>query len=313
MSESELPVPPTAVAEYTAGNAPAFGAMDLALIGLVTIWGVNFVVVKAAVAQFLPLGFTALRFVFAAALLMAAAALAGLSLRVSRADLGRLALLGLVGNILYQPMFVVGLARTTAGNSSILLASAPVIVAVESHFLRVERLSARAWAGVLLSFVGLGLVIVGGSQTLSLAPKTLLGDVLTLGAAVCWGTYTVMARPVVARLNPLVVTAYAVFIGAAALLLIATPSFAAQNWGAVTFGGWVGLFYSGLLAIGLGYAIWVKGVQRLGGSRTAIYANLTPIVATLTGVIFLREHITALQIAGAACVLGGIVLTRVRR
>ena len=313
MSESELPVPPAAVAEHTAGNVPTLGAMDLALIGLVTIWGVNFVVVKAAVAQFLPLGFTALRFVFAAALLMAAAALAGLSLRVSRADLGRLALLGLVGNILYQPMFVLGLARTTAGNSSILLASAPVIVAVESHFLRVERLSARAWAGVLLSFVGLGLVIVGGSQTLSLAPKTLLGDVLTLGAAVCWGTYTVMARPVVARLNPLVVTAYAVLIGAAALLLIAMPSFAAQNWGAVTFGGWVGLLYSGLLAIGLGYTIWVKGVQRLGGSRTAVYVNLTPIIATFTGVIFLGEHITALQIVGAACVLGGIVLTRVRR
>lgn len=312
MSESELPVPPAAVAEHTAGNVPTLGAMDLALIGLVTIWGVNFVVVKAAVAQFLPLGFTALRFVFAATMLTAAAALAGLSFRVSRADLGRLALLGLVGNILYQPMFVIGLAHTTAGNSSIILASAPVIVAVESHFLRVERLSARAWAGVWLSCLGLGLVIVGGSKTLSLAPETLLGDVLTLGAAVCWGTYTVMARPVVARLNPLVVTAYAVLIGAAALLLIATPSFAAQDWGAVTPGGWAGLLYSGLLAIGLGYAIWVKGVQRLGGSRTAVYSNLTPIIATLTGVIFLGEHITALQIVGAACVLGGIVLTRVR-
>ena len=312
MSGSELPVPPAAVAEHTAGNVPTLGAMDLALIGLVTIWGVNFVVVKAAVAQFLPLGFTALRFVFAATMLTAAAALAGLSFRVSRADLGRLALLGLVGNILYQPMFVIGLAHTTAGNSSIILASAPVIVAVESHCLRVERLSARAWAGVWLSCLGLGLVIVGGSKTLSLAPETLLGDVLTLGAAVCWGTYTVMARPVVARLNPLVVTAYAVLIGAAALLLIATPSFAAQDWGVVTLGAWAGLLYSGLLAIGLGYAIWVKGVQRLGGSRTAVYSNLTPIIATLTGVIFLGEHITALQIVGAACVLGGIVLTRVR-
>jgi drug/metabolite transporter (DMT)-like permease len=43
-----------------------------------------------------------------------------------------------------------------------------------------------------------------------------------------------------------------------------------------------------------------------------VYTNLTPIIATLTGVIFLGEHITALQIVGAACVLGGIVLTRVR-
>jgi drug/metabolite transporter (DMT)-like permease len=311
MSESELPVS-TAAVERTVRNVSTFGRMDLALIGLVTIWGVNFVVVKAAVTQFLPLGFTALRFAFASALLVGATALAGLSLRVSRADLGRLALLGLVGNVLYQPMFVIGLAHTTAGNASIILASAPVIVAVESHFLKVERLSARAWAGVLLSFFGLGLVVAGGSTALSLAPETLLGDSLTLGAAICWGTYTMMARPVVARLNPLVVTAYAVLVGAGALLLIATPSFIAQDWSRVTFGGWAGLLYSGLLAIGLGYAIWVKGVQRLGGSRTAVYANLTPVIATLTGVIFLSEHIAVLQVIGAACVLGGIVLTRVR-
>jgi drug/metabolite transporter (DMT)-like permease len=311
MNESELPAS-AALSERAARSIAPFGAMDLALIGLVTIWGVNFVVIKAAVAEILPLGFTALRFTFASAMLVAAAALAGLSLRVSRADLGRLALLGLVGNVLYQPMFVIGLAHTTAGNSSIILASAPVIVAVESHFLKEERLSARAWAGVLLSFVGLGLVIVGGPKALSLAPETLLGDVLTLGAAICWGTYTVMARPVVARLDPLVVTAYAVLVGAGALLLIAAPSFAAQNWGAVTLGGWAGLLYSGLLAIGLGYAIWVKGVQRLGGSRTAVYSNLTPLIAALTGVIFLGERITLLQIVGAACVLGGIVLTRVK-
>jgi len=304
MSESELPL--SAVA------ASAFSKTDLALLAQMMIWGANFVVVKAAVGQFLPLGFTALRFAFAAMALVTITALAGLRLRVSRADLGRLALLGLVGNILYQVLFVVGLAHTTAGNSSLILASVPAIVAVENHFLKLERLGTRARAGVALSFLGLLLVVLGGSKALSLTPDTLVGDALTVGAALCWATYTVMARPLVARLNSLVVTTVSLVIGAGALLLIATPSFLAQNWSAVRLGGWAGLLYSGLLAIGLGYAVWIKGVQRLGGARTAVYSNLVPIVAAITGVIFLGERISPVQIGGAACVLGGIVLTRVK-
>jgi drug/metabolite transporter (DMT)-like permease len=304
-SESDLP----ALADTA---APAFNKIDLALIGLVMIWGMNFVVVKTAVTQFLPLGFTALRFAFAGVVLLVVAALTGLRLRVSRADLGRLALLGLVGNILYQVFFVVGLAHTTAGNSSLILASVPAIVAVENHFLKLERLGTRARLGVALSFVGLLLVVVGGSKTVSLAPDTLFGDALTAVAALCWATYTVMARPLVARLNALAVTTVSLLIGAGSLLLLAVPSFLAQDWGAVKLSGWVGLSYSGLLAIGLGYVIWNKGVQRLGGARTAVYSNVVPIVAAITGVIFLGERIAPLQILGAACVLGGILLTRMK-
>jgi len=307
MSQTTLPA-----RRESASAAPAFGWVDLAVIVLVVIWGTNFVVVKAAVAQMRPLAFTALRFTLAALVLLSLVALNRLSLRRARADLWRLALLGLVGNMLYQPLFILGLTRTTAGNSSIILAAAPMIVAVEAHFLGTERLRPRAWLGVLLAFGGLALVIVGGGRRLSLSSTTLAGDLLTLGAAFLWATYTVMSRPLVVRLPPLVVTTVSLLFSLPALLLLAAPSFAAQDWGAVTFPGWGGLAYSGLLAIGLGYAIWGKGVQRLGGPRTSVYANLAPVVAALTGVIFLGDHIGLLQAAGMACVLGGVVLTRLR-
>jgi len=292
--------------------APPFGLVDVALIGLMTVWGANFVVVKAAVAQFRPLAFTALRFAIAGVVLLVVLVLLRVSLRVSRADLGRLALLGLVGNILYQPLFVIGISHTTAGNSALILAAAPVLVALENHVLGQERLHGRAWTGVALSFFGLALVILGGPKEISLAPETMFGNLLTLGAVLCWATYTVMSRPLVTRLDPLVVTSVSLLIGAGALLVFAAPSFLAQDWSAINPGGWLGLLYSGLLAIGLGYVIWGKGVQRLGGARTSVYSNLNPIVAALTGMIFLGERITLLQVVGAACVFGGIVLARSR-
>ena len=292
--------------------APVFNLTDLSLLGLMTLWGMNFVVVKASVAQFLPLGFTALRFGLAALALVIVARASRLSLRVSRADLGRLALLGLVGYVLYQPLFVLGLAYTTAGNSAIILAISPAIVAVVNHVLSRERLSRRAWMGVGLSFGGLALVIVGSPRTLSLAPEFLLGDLMTLGAALCWAAYTVMTRPLVARLPSLTVTTLSLVIGTSALFLIAVPSFLAQDWGLVNLSGWAGLSYSGLLAIGLGYAMWARGVQKLGGTRTAVYVNLPPVVATLAGVWLLGEQITLVQLVGAAGVIGGILLTRLK-
>ena len=111
MSRTSLPA-----RRESASAAPAFGWVDLAVMALVVIWGTNFVIAKAAVAQVRPLAFAALRFTLAALVLLSLVALNRLSLRLARADLWRLALLSLVGNILYQPLFILGLTRTTAGN-----------------------------------------------------------------------------------------------------------------------------------------------------------------------------------------------------
>lgn len=292
--------------------APAFGRVDLAVLGLVLIWGANFVVVKASVGQIQPLAFTAIRFTLAALVMLVLGRLTKMSLRVARDDWGRIFWLALIGNILYQPLFVVGLSLTTAGNSSIILAAAPTMVAVLTHWRGVEHLRPRAWVGVALAFGGLGLVIWGSGKELTLGSDTLRGDLMTLVAAFLWAAYTVMAAAVVKRVQPLVVTTLSLIMASVGLSLFAIPAFMAQDWRAVTLSGWGGVLYSGSLAIGLGYFIWGKGVQRLGGPRTAIYSNLVPVAAVIIGAIFLGERIGVLQIIGAACVLGGIVLTRLK-
>ncbi len=302
----------TARAEPRPGAYAGLGAIDLALIGTAVVWGANFVVIKAAVQHFLPLTFTALRFAVATLALVALAAARGWP-KLGRRDLARLGLLGLVSNVAYQPLYVVGLAHTTTGNSALIIASTPALVAVLGHLLRQERLSARAWAGVALSFAGLAVFILGGPEAVSLAPGTLLGNGLTLAAAAAWALGTLITQRLVVRHPPLAVTAISSLMAVPPLLLITAPALRAQDWAAISAGAWLALAGSGLLAISLAYVVWAYGVQRLGSARTAVYANLIPVVAALSGVVVLGEALTATQVLAAAAVLGGIGLARGRR
>lgn len=298
------------VSATTPTAPPAFGVYDIALLGVMVIWGGNYAVVKTALTAFHPLVFAALRFAIAAIAMGGWGLRQGVSWRLSLRDWVQLGLLALVGNIIYQPLFVLGIARTTAGNAALILASSPLWVAVLSHFLRMEWLTRKAWLGAAVSFGGLLLVIVGGPREIAFTPETLLGNALLLLAVLCWATYTVMTRPLVSRLPALTVSTGALFIATPALVLIALPDLMTQDWASVPLGAWLGVLASGLLAIGFSYAMWSKCVQVLGGPRTAMYTNLSPIIAVIIGMVLLHEPFTWLQGAGAVGVLGGLALMR---
>lgn len=284
---------------------------DLAILLLVVIWGINFSVVKATLAQFEPLAFNGIRFAFGSLVLLPfVLRIDGLS-RLSRKDIPALVMLGVVGNTAYQFMFIQGIDATLAGNAALMLAMAPVFVTLLSAVVGHERVVVAGWLGVILSVVGIALVLKGGSGV-EFGADTLRGDLIMLGAAVAWAIYTVGSSPLVQRHGALPVTAVTMWIGATLLLVVAIPSFAAQDWSRPTALGWTALFGSGALAVGLSYVLWYHGVQHLGSARTAVFSNTVPIVALVTAWIMLGERPGPLQIAGATLIVGGVLLTRLR-
>ena len=94
------------------------------------------------------------------------------------------------------------------------------------------------------------------------------------------------------------------------LLLVCTPSLLRQDWSRVRPIAWAGVVYSGLFAIALAYIIWNHGVRKIGSTRTAIYSNITPIVAILVAWLALGEAPTIGQVAGAIVIFAGIYLVR---
>ena len=81
-----------------------------------------------------------------------------------RRDVLHLALLGLVGNGLYQLFFILGMARTRAGIAALVVAADPRSTAIISHLLGRERLPLRGWLGIVLQLVGVACVVGGEAR-----------------------------------------------------------------------------------------------------------------------------------------------------
>ncbi len=284
--------------------------IELELAALAVIWGVNFSVIKVALDWVSPLGFNALRFPLAAAVLFVALRRGGVG-RPRRADVPRLLAVGLAGNVVYQLLFIVGLDATLAGNASILLATAPVWTALFSVWSGHERVSRGFWVGAGGTVVGISLVVSGGaSNTLLLGSDTLQGDLLILLAAIVWALYTVWGRPLVDRYGSLRATAWTLWIGTVPLALIGAPTLDGAVLTGLGAKGWLAILYAGVLGIGVAYLIWYRGVAELGSARTAIYSNTIPIVALAVAWVWLGERPSPLQYLGAALVLAGVAWTR---
>lgn len=286
---------------------------DAELVVLALIWGLNFNVVKAGLGEIAPLGFNALRFPLAAAVLWAAMRRSGRVRLPNPSDLPAVLAVAAVGHVVYQLLFIFGLDLTLAGNAAIILASAPAWTIVLSSLAGSRGTDRRVWAGAGLTFLGVGLVVVGGPRTVGIGGGTLVGDLLTLGAAVGWAAYTVMGRPLIRRYGALPVTAWGLWIATPLLVVAGLPSLLRLPAAGVSPIGWGAVAYSGVLAIGVAYLLWYRSVGSIGPQRTAIYGNLVPLVTLAAAWLWQGQPPTRTQLIGGAAVLGGVVVTRLSR
>ena len=306
--EQDLERQDPALGAEATGPVPGWGWTETALSVMVFVWGVNFVVVKRALTAFDPLVFNALRFAVASIfvwIVLRARRQTGLP---ERADVPRIVLLGILGNVIYQGCFILGLDRTRAGTASLVLAITPVLTALLSTVTGHERPGIRTWGGATLSVLGIALVT--GSGISIEGRDALIGDLILICAAAAWALYTVGARPIVRRYGSIRTTAWTMWVGTVGLWLLAAPGLPGQRWTGLEWQAWGGLVFSALFAIGLAYLIWYRGVEKIGNTRTAIFSNLTPVVAMAAAALLLGELPSAYALLGAAMTLTGVMVVR---
>jgi drug/metabolite transporter (DMT)-like permease len=302
--------------------------LDILLLLMAVIWGTNYAVVKGAFREIDPQAFNAARMTIASAALLSVMAAArwrgrtpsapgetpGVIASIFRTpepltarDWLALAGLGLVGHLLYQYLFIGGLARTSVANSSLMLAATPVVIALVSAALGHERVSRAHWLGATVSAIGIYLVVGKG---LKLGGPGFVGDVMMFGAVCCWALYTMGARPLMARHSPVAVTGISMTFGTLLYVPIMSSNVRSVDWGAVSSWTLFLLGYSAFFALCVAYTIWYVGVRQIGSARTSVYSNLVPIVALGSAALFLGEPVGVRKIVGTIAVLAGVALTR---
>jgi len=198
------------------------------------VWAGNFIVVKSAVEVLPPVGFTFLRFALASTTLMILLRWREGSIGLPRRDLVAICGLGALGFGLYQILWTTGLQQVAAGDSALIIASTPVLVAILAVIARSDVLTPAKLIGGVVSFIGVAAVIASGPG-LSIG-GSLVGEAITLLAAVCWSIYTAFGAPFLRRHSPLRTTAWATVAGTVVLAPLAATQLASVNGPALTPG-----------------------------------------------------------------------------
>jgi drug/metabolite transporter (DMT)-like permease len=306
--------------------------IDALLLLMTLIWGTNYSIVKRAFVEIDPQAFNALRMVIASLVFLViivvirqlrsgggeespagaheqrVASIWHSPAPITAREWIAFTALGIVGHAGYQYLFIGGLALTTVANSSLLLAATPVVIAIVSALRGEERIAPLHWAGAVLSLAGIYIVVGEG---MALGGASLRGDAMMFSAVLCWAAYTLGARHLMARHSPVGVTGVTMVIGTSIYVPLVWGHVASTPWRELSGNTWIAIVYSSLFALCVAYTIWYVAVRQIGSARTSVYSNLIPIVAMLTAVLFLGEHLTFPKIAGATAVLVGVALTRV--
>jgi drug/metabolite transporter (DMT)-like permease len=276
------------------------------MLATILIWSANYIVAKAALDHISPMAFNALRYVAAAGVVVAWWRWRERPQPLARRDGLTILGLGLWGYGVYQILFIVGLGHTTAGNSALFGSTSPLWTALIAMLWGRERLNRSGWFGMVLAFVGVSSVILGGRAHVSILPTQTLGDLLSLLAAPVWASFTVFSKDILGRKSYTQVVAGGMIAGAAFLVLAGLPSLLETDWGVVPYWVYPIIFSSGVLSNAVSYLVWANAVARVGPARTAIFLNLVPVLTLGMGALLLGEPIGWLQILGAAGVLYGV-------
>ena len=289
----------------------------LLALAVVAVWGVTFVCTKVLIGSGMhPVAIFFVRFVLAYAGIWLYIALSGQRTKLWHGWKDELVflILGISGGSFYFLTENTALAHTQACNVSFLVCSAPLFTAIftliykrfgKGRFadgLEDIRMGWPLIGGTLLALTGMALVVFDGSR-LQLSAK---GDLLAIGAALCWAVYSLFMGQMTREYGTVTATRKVFFYGLLSIIPFLgdySSSFSVLGQTVV----WTNLLFLGLVASLLCFILWNLVMDKLGNVTSTNYVYLNPVFTLLTAMIFLGERMTLLAGIGCAAILAGVI------
>ncbi|MGQ0512590.1 MAG: DMT family transporter [Betaproteobacteria bacterium] len=282
------------------------------LAGTLLLWSGNWIVARAVREEIAP-GFATAGRLVVVILLLSPFCWRVIGQKLSHCgwpEWKPLLLLGWAGGGLHLAFQWLGLHYTTATSATLYLSTSPIFILLLARPLLGERISARQWAGVLVSFCGVSLIGTQGNFSLV---SFNAGDALALASMAMWGCYTVFLRM---RRDTLDTPEFITVVCVMGLFWMA-PWVLWELWAgkkvALSVPGGLAVLYSAIGSLLLAYAGWNYVVKRLGAARAGATMHLMPGIAAVLAMLFLDEYPRWFHFAGIALILAGVGLSTFRR
>ncbi|MFZ5647017.1 MAG: DMT family transporter [Bacillota bacterium] len=290
-------------------NYPVAAALAVAFI-----FGLSFVFTKDTLTYLSPFQLLGLRFGLAALSLTLLVALRLVKLNIKTEHLPELLKIAVWQPVLYFIFETYGINYTTASESGVVIALAPMAVMVLSIIMLGERITAGQGVCVASAVAGVAVIALAGTDTQSGSPSAnhLLGILMLFGAVTAAGFYNIFSRRAAKRLAPFAITFVMMWLGAIVFNSIGLS----QSYLTGQLAGYytslqhpqvvAGIVYLGLLSSVTAFFLLNYALSRMPASRAAVFLNLIPIVSLMAGILFYGERLGEWQIAGCGLIMLGV-------
>jgi drug/metabolite transporter (DMT)-like permease len=284
----------------------------LTLVGATAGWGAGATMSRLAVEEMAPLTVACVRFGLGALLLLAILAWRGETRGLpERRAWVPILLLGVLGVTAFGALYTVGLQWTGATEGTLIQGLSPLLTLSLASLLVGEPIRRGQLFGGVMAFLGLVVLLLGGSAALGGSDR-LLGNVVILGACLCWSVYNVAVRVLAGRLNLAESSAYGLLVGTALLVPLALLEPVRVPFASISLTTWLAIGYLSVVSTCLAYIWWNDGIRKIGAGRAAMFSFVGPVAAMLSAIPLLGEWPEPAQLIGGALILAGLLVANRR-
>jgi len=302
---------------HSAQRQRSLGFIACAMAG--AFWSCGFFFGKIALAEMNVGAMVLYRFSFAA--LVLAPLLFTHRARFTRRDWGALLTCALLGIPLQFLVQFSGLARTTVSHASLMVGTAPVLIAVAATIFAHERMDLTGWIALCVSTVGAAMIALGARHpgelrhteshiAAQISSPTLTGDLLVVLSLVIAMGWILLNKYLVQRHSAVTVTAWVTISGTLMLAVCVPFLYGIPPVAHVSPRVWVATAASGLLCTASTTLLWNWGIQKVPVSQAGVLLNLEPLLGSILGIFLLGDSLgPSALIGGAMIVAAAIAIT----
>ena len=229
------------------------------------------------------------------------------ALILQRRDIVPAMLLGLFGIVGYHYFFFLSLRYTEVANTAIINALSPVLTSVAAAVLIRERLSRGNYAGVLVAFIGVLLLLSRGDSDTIVSLRFNKGDLLMLLSVISWVVYALLIRSLLDRYSGFTLTFYGTLFGVVMLLFLAPWEAPLGDIRDISRASLLSVIYMGVGGSGLGYLLYNLSIREIGPTRTSSFVySVIPLIVAVLALLFFQQPITPIMIASMILILIGL-------
>ena len=286
------------------GTPPRPGTVIAALLAVQVLFGLHYPLIKPAFDAGLdPGAWAAVRVVCATVLLLGTARWFACPFPHERRDLWGLAGVALLGVVINQICFAIGLSYTTPGYSALINVTIPVTALVFAWVLRFERPDLMRGCGVAVAAGGLALMLTGQLQA-----DWRTGNLITFVNALSFGCFLVVSRPLYRRVHPYAGTAVIFAFGTLGILATVGWRIPTVDWLALPWWAWAAMAYTVLGATVGTYALNAFALRHADASVVGFFIFLQPLIATAVSALAGNERLDSRFALAAMLVAIGVAI-----